>query len=306
MRKFLSSYPKWLVFALAGLIGAGVFNGSYELLRILFSSDEDSVTRTPLLLRMFSTGVWFCCPAVGVTLVVFLCQRLLLGAEEFLSAILRPLAAGVFFGFLSGAIAECLFQVMITARSSGFFVETLRSFAWGLAGAGLGLTLSLVVPNLNKGRAALFGFGGGIAGGIGFIIVNAVMQAAFASGGSDSVQQFANIAGRLVGTGIIGMFVGLSVAVAEATAREGYLRVVWGPGEFTRVNLGEKPVLVGSSRESTVRMASSAGYPPIVATFSLQKGQATMVNHMSRTTHVLRNGNKLTLGTVVIEIHLFS
>jgi hypothetical protein len=185
-------------------------------------------------------------------------------------------------------------------------METLRAIAWGLAGAGLGLTLSLVVPNLKKGRAALFGFAGGMAGGIGFIIVNAMMQAAFASGGSDSVQLFANIAGRLVGTGIIGMFVGLSVAVAEATAKEGYLRVVWGPGEFTRVNLGDKQVLVGSSRESTVRMASSAGYPPIVATFSLQKGQATLVNHMSRTTHILRNGNKLTLGTVVIEVHLFS
>ena len=304
MRKLLSSYPKWLVFALAGLLGAGFFNAGYEFFGLLFASDDDLRRRTPLLIRMFSTGVWFCCPAMGVAIVVFLCQRVLLGAEEFLSALLRPLGAGVFFGFLSGAIAECLFQVMITSRSSGFFVETLRSFAWGLAGAGLGLTLSLVVPNLKKTRATLFGFGGGVAGGLGFIIVNAVMHAAFASDGSGSIQQFANIAGRLVGTSIIGMFVGLSVAVAEATAKEGYLRIVWGPGEYTRVNLGDKPVLVGSSRESTVRMASSAGYPPIVATFSLQNGQATMVNHMSRTTHALRNGNKLTLGTVVIEIHL--
>ena len=31
-----------------------------------------------------------------------------------------------------------------------------------------------------------------------------------------------------------------------------------------------------------------------------------MVNHMSHSTHPLRNGNKLTLGSVVIEIHLFS
>ena len=308
MRKFLSGYPKWLVFALAGLLGAGIFNAGYEFLNLIFSSDDDSRRAVPLLARMFGTGVWFCCPSVGVAIAVFHCQRVLLGAdsEDFFSALIRPLAVGVLLGFMSGALAECLFQVLLSSRSSALFTETLRAIAWGLAGAGLGLTLSLVVPNLKKGRAALFGFGGGIAGGIGFIIVNAMMQAAFASGGSDAVLELANVAGRLVGTSVIGLFVGLSVAVAEATAKEGYLRVVWGPGEFTRVNLGEKPVLVGSSRESTVRMASSAGYPPIVATFSLQKGQATMVNHMSRTTHVLRNGNKLTLGTVVIEIHLFS
>lgn len=306
MRKFLSSYPKWLVFALAGLLGAGLFNSGYEFINLLFSADDESRLRVSMLKRMFSTGVWFCCPGVGLTLTLFLCQRLLLGAEDFLSGLLRPLLAGIFLGFLSGAFAECLFQVVLNSRSSALFVEILRAIAWGLAGAGLGLTLSLVIPNLSKLRALFFGFGGGFAGGVGFIAVNAVIHAVFASGGSDSVQQFSNIAGRLAGTSMIGFFIGLSLAVAEATAKEGYLRVVWGPGEHTRVNLGEKPVLVGSSRESTVRMAASTGYPPIVATFSLQKGQATMVNHMSRTTHVLRNGNKLTLGTVVIEIHLFS
>lgn len=306
MRKFLSSYPKWLVFALAGLLGAGLFNAGYEVINHLFFSRDDPREPVAFIVRMFSTGVWFCCPSVGVVIIVFLCQRALLGAEEYFEALLKPLAVAFVLGFVSGAFAECIFQVVLRSVSSRFVIETVRTFVWGLAGAGLGLTLSMVVPNLKKSRAAIFGFVGGLAGGIGFIVVNAVMQSAFASGHSLSAMEFANVAGRLVGTGIIGLFVGLSVAVAEATAKEGYLRVVWGPGEYTRVNLGEKPVLVGSSRESTVRMAASTGYPPIVATFSLQKGQATMVNHMSRTTHVLRNGNKLTLGTVVIEIHLFS
>jgi len=306
MRKFLSSYPKWLVFALAGLLGAGLFNAGYELINHLFFAENGSRERASMAFRMFSTGIWFCCPSVGVVIVVFLCQRALLGAEEYFDALLKPLAVGIFLGFLSGAIAQCVFQTVLSSVSSRFAVEAVRTFAWGLAGGGLGVSLSLAIPNLKKSRAFLFGVSGGVAGGIGFIIANAVIRGAFSSSEADSIQEIANIAARLVGTGIIGLFVGLSVAVAEATAKEGYLRVVWGPGEFTRVNLGEKPVLVGSSRESTVRMASSAGYPPIVATFSLQKGQATMVNHMSRTTHVLRNGNKLTLGTVVIEIHLFS
>ena len=35
MRKFLSGYPKWLVFALAGLLGAGIFNAGYEFLNLI-------------------------------------------------------------------------------------------------------------------------------------------------------------------------------------------------------------------------------------------------------------------------------
>jgi Ca-activated chloride channel family protein len=308
MRKLLSGCPKWLVFALAGMLGAGIFNTGYEFLNLVFSPYDDPNRSVPLFLRMFVTGLWFCCPSVGVALVVVYCQRVLLGADskDFFPALVRPLATGGLLGFFSGALAECLFQVALDESASALFVEVLRVAAWGIAGAGLGLTLSIVVPNLGRVRAAVFGFAGGLAGGVGFILVNVIVQSIISSTISDSNQEFADIAGRLVGTCTIGLFVGLSVAVAEATAKEGYLRVVWGPGEYTRVNLGEKPVTVGSSRESTIRMASSAGYPPIVATFSLQKGQASMVNHMSRSTHALRNGNKLTLGSVAIEVHLFS
>ncbi len=283
MRKFLSSYPKWLVFALAGLLGAGFLNGVFEV----FFYDPRA-GRTFLTVALF-TGAWCGFFSAGIAFALFTVQRSLLGAEEFLADSIKPLAIGFALGGLSGAAAQFMYSF---AHSSGIRAGELpRIIAWAMAGGGLGLALSLAVPNLKPIRAFLFGGLGGFAGAIGFIAVCYVAN---------------DVGARLVGTSIIGMFVGLSVAVAEATAKEGFLRVVWGPGEYTRVNLGDKPVLVGSSRESTVRMASSDGYPPIVATFSLEKGQATMVNHMSRTTHVLRNGNKLTLGKVVIEIHLFS
>lgn len=306
MRKFLSSYPKWLVFAVAGLLGAGLFNAGHELLDFMFFPRRDLRMQEPMPVMMFYSGLWFSFPSLGVVLFLFMCQRVMLGAEEFLRALFVPLALGIALGFVAGASAQFIFQAILTSDSSRLAEESARVFAWGLAGGALGLSLSFAIPNLNVFRASCFGLAGGVAGGIGFVVVASVIMAALSSLGSHSAIELASVAARLVGTGIIGLFVGLSVAVAEATAKEGYLRVVWGPGEFTRVNLGAKPVLVGSSRESTVRMASSAGYPPIVATFSLQNGQATMVNHMSRTTHALRNGNKLTLGSVVIEIHLFS
>ena len=283
MRKLLSSFPKWMVFALAGLLGAGVLNTVFEI----FLHDPP-VTRSIFRITMF-TACWCGFFSAGIALALFTVQRALLGAEEFLSESFKPLLIGFCLGGLSGAGAQLMYTF---TRTSGIDAGELpRIIAWTMAGGGLGFALSLAVPNLKPIRAFLFGMAGGAAGAIGFIAVCLVAN---------------DVAARLVGTSIIGLFVGLSVAVAEATAREGYLRVVWGPGEFTRVNLGAKPVTVGSSRESTIRMASSAGYPPIVATFSLQNGQATMVNHMSRSTHALRNGNKLALGSVVIEIHLFT
>jgi Ca-activated chloride channel family protein len=306
MRKLLSSFPKWLVFALAGLLGAGFFNAGYEFLNFVFSLDDDMRSNVPLVFSLFWSGVWFCCPSVGVVIVVYLCQRALLGAEELFESLFKPLAVGLALGFLSGSVAEFVFQVVLGSVSSPLTVEIVRAFVWGLAGGGLGVSLSLAIPNLKKSRAFFFGLLGGVAGGIGFIMVNAVIRGIFSTVEADALQEVANTCARLVGTGIIGLFVGLSVAVAEATAKEGHLRVVWGPGEFTRVNLGARPVTVGSSRESTIRMSVTAGYPPVVATFGLKNGQATMVNHMSNTTHALKNGNKLTLGKVVIEVHLFS
>jgi hypothetical protein len=283
MRKLLSSFPKWMVFALAGLLGAGVLNTVFEI----FLHDPP-VTRSIFRVTMF-TASWCGFFSAGIALALFTAQRALLGAEEFFSESFKPLLIGFCLGGLSGAGAQLMYTF---AGTSGIDAGELpRIIAWSMAGGGLGFALSLAVPNLKPIRAFLFGMAGGAAGAIGFIAVCLVAN---------------DVAARLVGTSIIGLFVGLSVAMAEATAREGYLRVVWGPGEFTRVNLGAKPVTVGSSRESTIRMASSAGYPPVVATFSLQNGQATMVNHMSRSTHALRNGNKLALGSVVIEIHLFT
>ena len=295
MRKLLSKFPKWLVFSLAGLMGAGVLSASYEVVVRLFFLENEAASFAG---RILGTGVWFSFPVTGVIILIFICQQALLGNENAFSILGKPLLSGLALGFISGAVAEFLFQfaqVAIARGSRGggaeLLIESVRVLAWSIAGGGLGLTLSRSVPNLAPVRACIFGFAGGFIGAIGFLAVSYVAG---------------DVSGRIVGTGTIGFFVGLSVVIAEATATEGFLRVIWGPGEFTRVNLGPRPITVGSSSESTVRMPPSAGYPPIVATFSLQNGRATMVNHMSRTTHSLRSGNKLTLGRVVIEVHLFS
>jgi Ca-activated chloride channel family protein len=286
MRKFLTSYPKWVIFSLAGMLGAMIFNSFYELI------GDNHENRNFITLALF-TGFWYSWFSVGVVLALSLIQRTILGAEEYFKDSIKPILIGLSIGFLSGAFAQILFALM----EGGEFI---RVIAWSLAGGGLGFAISLAIPNLKASRAFLFGLLGGLVGGICFIIAFEV----FSHLRGVDMNKIANIAARLTGLGAIGFFVGLSVAIAESTTKQGYLRVIWGPGEFTRVNLGETPVIVGSSRESTIRTASSSGYPSVVATFSLEKGQAKLINHMAGSTHILKDGNKLNLGTIVIEVHL--
>lgn len=286
MRKFLTSYPKWVIFSLAGMMGAVIFNSFYELI------GNDRGNRDFITIALH-TGFWYSWFSVGVVFALFMVQRTILGAEEYFKESIKPLLIGLGIGFLSGAFAQILYGLM---RGG----EVTRVIAWSLAGGGLGFAISLAIPNLKASRAFLFGLLGGLVGGICFIVAFEVLTGL----GGVGTNKIANIAARLTGLGAIGFFVGLSVAIAESTAKEGYLRVVWGPGEFTRVNLGESPVIVGSSRESTIRTPSSRAYPPVVATFSLEKGQAKLINHMAGSTHILKDGNKLNLGTIVIEVHL--
>jgi hypothetical protein len=55
-----------------------------------------------------------------------------------------------------------------------------------------------------------------------------------------------------------------------------------------------------------VRLPIKSGYPPEIASFQLKDGKAVLTNHMSKTTHILKNGNKLTLGSVVIEVRIIA
>ena len=115
---------------------------------------------------------------------------------------------------------------------------------------------------------------------------------------------FSVFGGRVVGALLIGFSVGIAVTMAEAIAREAYLIVHWAKNEKSTVNIGGSPVLIGTNVESTVRLSPKTGYPGAIASFKMVDGKPTLQNHMSRTTHILKDGNKLALGTVVIEVRI--
>ena len=234
-------------------------------------------------------GLWvgLVCFGIGVAIETF--QQVLLGASLRPLPVLRTMAISLGLGFAAGVIAQALYAYALgEAKDVGALP---RVVSWALVGAGLGLSISLAIPNLNVLRSVLFGALGGLVAVGGFLLV--------AASGSE-------MASRLMGASFLGLFIALAVTIAEAVAREAYLVVHWAKNESTTVNLGTRPVMIGTSRDSTVRLSAKSGYPPQIASFELKDGKALLTNHMSRTTHVLKNGNKLTLGTVVIEVRILS
>jgi hypothetical protein len=242
------------------------------------------------LLGLASVGLTLGCLAFGTSFAISVAQRRMLGADSWIPAhfgkvLLLSLCAGIFAGLVG--------QGMLSAFSSGnggLADKMLKVVAWVVVGGMLGFAFSLIIPNLDRGKAILGGLAGGVLAGL---------VLSFLLAGSMTF-------GRLIACLVLGGAVGLSVAVVEALAREGYLRVIWGPGEFTTVNLGATPVIVGTGSESTVRIPKSSGFPATIATFTMRDGKATMFHNMTGATHPLRDGNKLPLGTVTIEVKLFS
>ncbi len=242
------------------------------------------------LLGVASVGLTLGCLALGTSFAISVAQRRMLGADSWIPAqfgkvLLLSLCAGIFAGLVG--------QGMLSAFSSGngaLADKMLKVVAWVVVGGMLGFAFSLIIPNLDRVKAILGGLAGGVLAGLvlSFLLVGSLTF------------------GRLIACLVLGGAVGLSVAVVEALAREGYLRVIWGPGEFTTVNLGATPVIVGTGSESTVRIPKSSGFPATIATFTMRDGKATMYHNMTGATHPLRDGNKLPLGTVTIEVKLFS
>lgn len=269
--------------------GATVDNG-----KVVFQFEYQKAPAAPkktnlagFLLGVASVGLTLGFLALGASFAISVTQSRMLGSDSWLP---REFGKLVLLSLCSGILAGLIGQALLTVMASGLGAAGGKLFkvvAWIVVGGMLGFAFSLIIPNLDRGKAILGGLIGGVLAGIALTVL---------PGG----------VGRFLACVILGGAVGLSVAVVEAMAREGYLRVIWGPGEFTTVNLGAMPVTVGTGVESTVKIPKSSGFPATIATFTMRDGKATMYHNMTGATHPLRDGNKLPLGTVTIEVRLFS
>ncbi|MBV5262082.1 VWA domain-containing protein [Synechococcus moorigangaii CMS01] len=171
-----------------------------------------------------------------------------------------------------------------------------RIAGWTILGVLVGGGTSFFVPNLQLSRALLGGSLGGSIGAIGFLV------AAIA---------FGDILGRLAGAAILGFFIGLMIAWAEKKqlSTQAYIIVHWAANEQSKILLGEKPILIGSSQEAQIPLTKAHFFPvtarifkegeTIVMEYNREYGDA---KNMKKLRHELQDGSRRKLGNITLEV----
>lgn len=240
--------------------------------------------------------------ALSATLVFYLVQTmgdlaLLIGAALF----------GIFMGYLSrskfigGALAIGSFFLgqWLFFPVSGLppTLEVIgRIVGWTILGALVGGGITFV-PNLKLQRALFGGSLGGILGAVGFLLASSLV---------------ADIPGRLVGAAILGFCLGMMIFWEEAKQlqTEAHLLVHWTPTEQTKILLGSRPIILGTSPEAQIPLSKAGGYFPLTAKifqegdtiimeYDLEYGQA---KGMKKLRQELRDGDRRQLGQINLEV----
>lgn len=266
---------KALLYLLAGGLGGGA--GS-----VLAEFAPGSGQRATALALMVTMGVWS-----GISASV-LATALFGAGEWYQRRDVRPrkcvpvVLLGALGGFISGATAQAAYSVQI--GSELFHHVVVRTVCWGLMGALLGALLSRPVPNLGWWRGLIAGAIGGGLGGVGFLLVGAVLPDAL---------------GRAVGLGTLGLALGLAMIVVEKLFREASLEVIWAPNETTSFNLGAQAVTIGGGEDHVfVR-----GLPHHFASIVFANGVIEYVETTSGKRTPLKDGSRLEIGKLNLVIH---
>ena len=172
-----------------------------------------------------------------------------------------------------------------------------RIVGWGILGICMGGSMSFFIPNLKLSRALLGGTLGGAIGSLGFLAF------AFLLG---------DIAGRLIGSIILGFCIGIMIAWLEALSRQTSLIINWGKSEQSKIAIGRTPIVVGSSSEAHIHLPRGQGFPPIVAKIReeekgkivMEYSEAMRERGMKVLRHELKHGDKRKLGDVVLELEM--
>lgn len=272
---------KTLFFALAGFLGG--FLG--DLVTEPFATRDGTAKGFSAVLTR--TGFWVAgivamlAPVLAAAAALY--NRRQLSAAEAVKMTL--------WGALGGGVSGVLIQAFYTAgfvlglEPKSATAELFRCGAWGLMGGMAGGLLARTVPNLERWRAVCAGLLGGAIGCAGFLMVGAVLS---------------DMPGRLLGVGVMGLAIGLSIVVAEKLAREGSLEIIWAPNEITVANLGERPVFIGGGPEDDVFVR---GYPTRHAGITLKQGRVEYVEAASGRHATLKDGSRMEIGKVTVVVH---
>lgn len=269
---------KTLTFGFAGAIGALVGSGCSEF---FLNSESNGIGGT-----IIHTLIWTGIISLGIALALLTTQNLYLKKKVFSKAILSAGFRGVLTGGIAGGIAQIVF--FFTASISIPVEIISRIICWGIFGLGTGWGISKFVPNYPQKTAMIAGFLGGVIGGAAFRF---------------SFNFLPEAGSRLLGVAIVGLFIGLMISYIEELFREAWLTVVWGKNEKTSISLGAKPIVLGSSSEADIYLPKEKGFPTITAIIKINNSKVVIDNKINNQTTELRNGSKISLGSIEIIIN---
>ena len=234
--------------------------------------------QTTILTSMWWVGIWFgivtACIACGISAG----QLAYLKQKAVQSASIASAAFGFAAGFIGGAIAQGIFMIIGQSR-------LFQDICWGIAGALVGLALSVRIPNLSKLRGLIGGFLGGVVGCGMFYVVSALASATI---------------GRPIGCAAIGFAIGLMIVVSESLFREAWLEIQYGPKESRTVSLGKTPICIGSDVSRCAVFVSGMG--PVARRYTLRDRVITCEDPATGRRRTARPGDAETLGTVTVIV----
>lgn len=192
----------------------------------------------------------------------------------------------------------------ITAWHPSFFFGfiIMRSLAWAVFGAALGVGINAIRSTRAQKRASFMGgLVGGVVGGLLFDPINRFLFPSIEQG--DIM--------RFVGLAAIGLSVGLFVALSERLGREGWLRVRTGPLRGKAFILYHNPTIIGSSPTSSIYLIKDKKVAPQHALlhragsgYEIAKcsdDAPVLINNTAVGRRRLVSGDQITLGDTILD-----
>ncbi len=200
---------------------------------------------------------------------------------------------GVVAGLVGGGVGQIVFQSTSGAESwewaSRFIEPCIRILSWSLIGGLIGVLLAFFVPNLKWYRGGLGGLAGGFCGAVGYLLVAGLMS---------------SLLGRWLGAAILGLCLGLMVALAELAFRRWWLEIAVSPREVRTMTLGSTAITLGSDeRQSSFFVA---GARPVALRYWVDNNEVYCEDAASGQTTLVQPGESRQVGKVAVTMRSVS
>jgi hypothetical protein len=235
--------------------------------------------RIPLLLAI---GVWTMVIAGGIGLLIVVGQQLYVRQSWVsLSGGGLALGGGFLAGLAGGILGQLFFQFMPATTA---WEAVGRILGWSLLGGLIGLGMTLSVPNLKWHRGLLGGLLGGFLGALAFQVISGI----------------GSLPGRWIGAAILGLCIGLMVALAELAFRRWWLEIAFGPREVRTITLGAATVGIGG--DENLASIFVPGALPVALRYYIQEDRVLCEDVATRQTTEVMPGEQRQIGKVTIKV----